>query len=124
MWKLVLPAILLLSVGCHTAAIAPVEGSVPEKMDLKKVESAISKGASERGWIAKTLSPGTIELSLQNRSHRVVVDVKFTPSNYTITYKDSSNMNYDASSNTIHPKYGKWITNLRQSIDKNLAFTK
>lgn len=121
MKKLLLSAFSILGLmACHSTGVIPLEGSVPN-LDSKKVEAAISRGATERGWVAKSMGAGTMELTLQQRQHRLVVDVKYTATNYSINYKDSSNMNYDASSNTIHPKYNKWVNTLRHSIDRNLA---
>lgn len=115
--------VFLFLAACVSSPIMPVDGSVPPNTDVKKVESAISKGAMEKGWVPKTLGGNIMELTLMAREHRVVVDVKYSATNYIISYKDSTNMHYDPARNSIHPKYGKWLANLKQSIERNLMMT-
>jgi len=106
--------------GCHSVPVRPVTSSVPANVELKKVETAITKGAADRGWMAKNVAPNVTELTLDSRGHHLVVDVKYDTASYLITYKDSANMNYDPVKYTIHKKYEKWTALLRQSIDKYL----
>ena len=48
-----------------------------------------------------------------------VVDVKYDTKNYSITYKDSSNLDYTGDS--IHKNYNGWIQNLNRGINAQLS---
>ena len=58
---------------------------------------------------------GTINL----RTHSATVDIPFNAKQYSILYKDSSNLNYDGTS--IHKNYNGWIQNLQKAIDIQLG---
>ena len=47
-----------------------------------------------------------------------MVDVRYTAKDYSITYKDSSNMQYQ--DGQIHRNYNGWIENLDRDIRGNL----
>lgn len=111
----------LAMVACNAAPIRPVSSPIPTNVDTKKIQSAITQGAADRGWVAKQMGADTMELSLLTRGHQVTVDVKFDKTAYNITYKNSSNMDYNAEKQTIHKKYGKWINALKHSIDKYMV---
>ena len=116
-----LPLLFFLAVaGCHSVPVRPVKSTVPTNADLKKVETAITKGGADRGWMSKNVAPNLMELTLNSRGHYLVVDVKYDTASYLISYKDSTNMKYDPVKQTIHKKYEKWTGLLRQSIDKYL----
>jgi hypothetical protein len=118
--KYIFLLILLVVAGCHSVPVRQVTSSVPAKADLQKVETAITKGAADRGWVPKKMAPNLVELTLDTRGHHLVVDVKYDTASYLITYKDSANMDYNPVKYTIHSKYEKWTSLLRQSIDKYL----
>ena len=63
-------------------------------------------------------SPGLVTGRLALRGHVAVVDVRYTVKDYSITYKDSSNMNYQ--DGQIHRNYNGWIENLNRDIRANL----
>lgn len=108
--------------GCTTTRlVSPVASSVPMNADEAKVIQAIQNGAKEKSWIPKQVSPNVIELTLIVRDHVIVVDVTYSKTEYSIAYKSSNNMRYNSSKNTIHKKYGKWVTALKRAIDQNLS---
>jgi hypothetical protein len=50
-----------------------------------------------------------------------VVSIPYTAKNYSILYKDSTNLKYDASAQTIHENYASWIQRLDGAIRTRLA---
>lgn len=50
------------------------------------------------------------------RSHLAIVDISHDRDQVSITYKDSTNLNYDADSGIIHPNYNSWVKNLQKAI--------
>jgi hypothetical protein len=59
--------------------------------------------------------------TLRLRTHVAVVGVDYDPSKYSIRYKDSTNLRYDAETGVIHKNYNSWIQNLDAAIQRELA---
>ncbi len=120
-------AMLTFALGCRPGTqvmnLTEVAVSTASQKQAKaeEVRKAILSGCVARGWNAKEVSPGTIEATITVRGkHYVAVQIPYTPSTYSILYKASNNMEYDAAKGTIHPNYNKWVNNLRASIDTQL----
>ena len=113
----------LAAAGCHrTAPINTLHAviSVSKNLTKTQVRDAIYVACPQRGWTARDISSNTIEATLTVRNkHTVVVDIIYSPNDYTIKYKSSDNMR--AEGGAIHPNYNKWVDNLRRDIDKELA---
>jgi hypothetical protein len=74
-------------------------------------------------WTVTSSEPGHVVLStLVRNKHTVVVDVQFTASSYSVTYRDSVNMNYklDKDVPKIHPNYNVWVEQLIAAINAEL----
>lgn len=118
-------AFVLMLAGCKTATVQNIDNSgyiSGSKVTTKKVEAAIRKGAMRKGWNTKRIKTGLLEARNNVRGkHLVVVDISYNTKGYKIMYKDSQNMKYDPSSNSIHPNYNKWIANLERNINYELS---
>lgn len=86
---------------------------------MDEVGKAILRAGGTLGWQMKQVEPGYILGTLKLRSHVAVVDVRYTTQNYSIKYKDSTNLNYDGTN--IHSNYNGWISNLDRAIKTQLA---
>ena len=64
------------------------------------------------------IDPGLINGRLVLRGHTAVIDVRYTATNYSITYKESANLDYR--DGQIHKNYNGWIENLNRDIRANL----
>lgn len=116
-------AVALLMVGCRTAPIhtvkdAPVNPPQGQAASLARVEQAIVRAGNGLGWAMKVEKPGHIVGSLSLRTHTAVVDIPYTPTSYSILYKNSVNL--DHSGDTIHKNYNGWVQNLDQAIRRQL----
>ncbi|MBH0195685.1 MAG: hypothetical protein HP494_08855 [Nitrospira sp.] len=60
--------------------------------------------------------PGEIIGTLNLRSHQAVVSIPYTTKQYSILYKSSNNLKYDAATQTIHENYLAWIQRLDGAI--------
>jgi len=90
-------------------------------LTLGDYERAIVRAGTNRGWRFSTVSSGLLEGNLDVRGkHSVVVEVPFTTDSYSINYKSSKGMKYDAASNQIHPNYDSWIKLLDDDIKKEI----
>ncbi|MBR5998528.1 MAG: hypothetical protein IK027_05420 [Deltaproteobacteria bacterium] len=110
--------------GCHrTAPINnPTSVSGYKKLTQAQVREAIYAaclGNRKWKWAARDISSNTIEATVRVRRHTAVVDIIYSPNEYTIRYKSSDNLG--AQNGNIHPNYNSWVKNLRHDIDVELA---
>ena len=124
--KIVIPGVVVLTLlGCagapiHNVENAPVNAS-KANYDLSDVTKGVIRAGTTLGWQMKEQTPGHIVGTLRLRDHVAVVDITYTLDEYSINYKDSSNLKYDPSNNTIHKNYNGWIKNLTNGIDAQLV---
>lgn len=97
----------------------PVVAPSGRAVGLDDVGRAILRAGGTLGWQMKPVEPGYILGTLKLRSHVAVVDIRYTTKTYSITYKDSTNLNYDGTH--IHNNYNGWISNLDRAIKTQLA---
>lgn len=121
--RLILPFVVLLMVGCRGAVpiqnveSAPIATNKPAS--LEEIEKAIIRAGATLGWQMAPRGQGKVEGTLLLRKHRAVVDVNYDAKNYSIKYKDSSELDYDGAK--IHPNYNGWIQNLDKAIRVQLG---
>ena len=88
--------------------------TAPGNVSMQQVEKAIYRGAADRGWTVRRLAPGLLEAKIQARAHMAVVRITHDARTFSITYKDSRNLQHDGT--RIHRNYNRWILNLRKAI--------
>ena len=87
----------------------------------KKVTKAIVEAGTGLKWSMAVVKPGQIVGTLFIRSHTAVVDIPYNTKTYSIIYKDSTNLKYNADKQTIHENYRGWIQNLDNAIKGRLS---
>lgn len=103
--------------GCRTAAVYNVDKSPVEvKASTQNVYKAIKRAGISRGWIISQIRPGLAQGKLNVRNHFAVVEIPYNNKNFSINYKDSRNLKYDAAKDQIHNNYNGWVQNLERSI--------
>ena|SRR2546425_4343459 len=117
---------LVVFTSCRTGAIynvvdAPVTTGNNKAPSLDEVTKAIVTAGKGLGWQMSIVQPGLIVGTLNIRSHQAVVDIPYTIKTYSIKYKNSSNLKYDAEKQTIHSNYSGWIQNLDNAIKLQLS---
>ncbi len=122
---IILSAVAILLIACaptpvHNVNNAPINASSPN-YDLSDVTKAIKSAGVGLGWQMKEETPGHIVGRLYLRTHVAVVDVTYTLDDYSINYKDSTNLKYNAGINTIHKNYNGWIQDLTNAINAQLV---
>jgi len=86
-------------------------------LTLDDYERAIVRAGTKRNWVFNRLGPGHLEGRTTVRGkHSATVDVLFNTQTYSINYKSSQNLKYDAAKGEIHPNYNSWITLLDNDI--------
>ncbi len=100
---------------------APVNTASGVTPSLEEVQKAIITAGTGLNWSMAVVKPGHIVGTLNVRSHTAVVDIMYNSKTYSITYKDSTNLKYDAEKKTIHENYRSWIQNLDNNIRGRLT---
>jgi hypothetical protein len=109
-------------VACRRSPIYNVNNapiSAPKRPTLDQVRGAIERAGHGLGWQMQPTRPGHIVGTLYLRTHMAQVDIPYTTTSYSITYRDSKDLNYDGSS--IHSNYNGWIQNLDRAIQQQLT---
>ena len=123
--KVIVPAgLAILLIACAPTPVqnvdnAPINTS-NASYDLNDVTKAIQRAGTGLGWQMKEETPGHIVGTLLLRDHVAKVDITYTLDDFSIKYKDSSNLNYNPENNTIHKNYNGWIQNLTNAINAQL----
>jgi hypothetical protein len=90
------------------ATTASGKAATPEQ-----IRAALQAAGAPRGWQITPAGSGKALAVLNVRGkHSVSADISYASGEYSIKYRDSSNMNYEPASNTIHPKYNMWVQTL------------
>ncbi|MGW8183237.1 MAG: hypothetical protein ACWGMT_04695 [Burkholderiales bacterium] len=123
-WAAILAAVFaLLIVGCRSAPVYNVSStpvtSSKANLTLDDVSKAIIRAGGALGWQMKEDKPGHMLGTLHLRTHVAVVDINYSTTSYSITYKDSTNLDYDGTN--IHSNYNGWIQNLEKGIRTQLS---
>jgi hypothetical protein len=122
---------LLLALPTATFAAEPIKNLVdvplPIKVDgsprtLQEVRQAIVQGCQVRGWTPVDDGPQKIRASILVRAkHYAEVDIPYTTTSYSITYRSSKVLDYDEKKQKIHRNYNKWVFNLSSDIQKQFS---
>lgn len=107
--------------GCTSSKITNFNDqyySMSGKMgpSLDQIDRAIKEAGVRRRWMMETVEPGHIIGLIRVRQHMAQVDIFFDRQKFSIKYRNSENLNYRASGNTIHKRYNTWVTYLRNDI--------
>lgn len=113
-------AFMMLAVAsCRAATVYNVDNAslnAPKSATTAQVQTAIKRAGGSLGWQMRDIKPGLIEARLPVRGHLAVVDITYNTKDFSIKYKSSSNLRYDAADNTIHSNYNGWVQNLQNAI--------
>ncbi len=126
-------SLLLLSLvavaGCRVAPLYNVtDATFPQPVastqqpGMADYRNAIIRAGASRGWVFEDVEPGHMIGKIAVRGkHFATVDVMFDQEQFSIVHKSSQNLNYDASTNQIHPNYNSWVRLLQQDIQTEIS---
>lgn len=115
---------LAIATGCRTSTPiynvqdATIVTNSDKPANATDVKKAILRAGTSLGWNMKEENPGHIIGTLHLRTHMAQIDIKYSPSSYSITYRDSQNLNYDGTN--IHGNYNGWVQRLQQNIQSQM----
>jgi len=120
---LVAACVVLLLAGCNSRPIMnvtdqPVVAAAGKRLTADQVRDTIVAAGTGLGWVMTPVSPGLVSGRLMLRDHVAVVDIRYSATTYSITYKDSTNLNYR--DGQIHRNYNGWVENLDRDIRNEL----
>lgn len=95
----------------------PAMGFENQPLDMQQLERAIYVGAYNEGWTTVVVAPGHIVATHIETPRSVSVDILYDAHTYSIHYKSTQDMNYDAATGKIDPRYNRWTADLRDSIN-------
>ena len=86
-------------------------GAAASAEDIKR---AFTVAGARRGWMFTDNGPGRMTGKLVVRSHTLVMGLAYETGKYTLTYVDSTNLDYkdEGGKKTIHRSYTGWNNNL------------
>jgi hypothetical protein len=119
--------VLAVMIGCRAGGQvyevkdAPVQTASGKVLTPEQVQKAIMDAGIKQTWIMTVVKPGEILGEYNVQSHQIHVTIPYTSKNYSILYKDSSNLRYDPVKRTIHVNYAKWIERLDNEIKARLS---
>lgn len=79
----------------------------------------IQNALDRRRYRVTARNPGSIEAFYAARNVRADLTVTYTATTYSITYRDSQNMNYE--NGRIHPNYNRWVNNLDHDLQADFS---
>ena len=123
--RLTLAFVAAALVGCNT--LAPIENvgttavvsPVGKSLSDQQVRDAIVRAGAGLGWVMKDAAPGKLNGTLVLRTHTAEVEIPYSPAQYSIAYKASTNLQEGAGK--IHRNYNGWIQNLNRNIKAQLS---
>lgn len=116
---LAIAVVVLAVASCRSATVYNAESislNTTRPASTQQVEGAIKRAGASLGWSMRDVAPGHIEARLPIRAHVAVADIFYNSKDFSIKYKDSTNLNYDPKDNTIHSNYNGWIQRLQNAI--------
>lgn len=119
--------VLAVMAGCRSGGQiynvkdAPIQTATGKEPSMEDVQKAIITAGVGLGWQMAISKPGEVVATLNARSHQAVVTIPYTTKSYSILYKDSTNLKYDAAKQTIHDNYTGWVQRLDNAIRSRLT---
>ena len=121
--KIAVLAVILAVAGCARPILnvkdAVVTSSPGKPMSNEEVRAAILRAGATLGWQMKDEGPNMLVGTLVLRTHTAVVEIPYSPSNYSVIYRSSTNLG--ESGGKIHKNYNGWIQNLTRGINAQLT---
>ena len=109
-------------VAHENLAITTGSGRTPAEEDVKKAITAAA-ATTKYPWSVTAGEAGTLVATAVVRGkHTVSVNIKYSATHYSVSYRDSINMKYKVADGVakIHPFYNDWVQELIDAINAEL----
>lgn len=113
----------LLIVGCASKPIEEVnhEAAVTSSgrhLTMAKMMHAILRAGQQENWHMRHVRRGLIVAIHTKGKYSATVEIPYTANNFSIVYKDSSNLGYKEGK--INQHYNRWVDSLDKAIRRQL----
>jgi hypothetical protein len=100
----------------------PVVTANGKALNEEQVKAAIIRAGAALGWNVRESGPGLLVATINLRKHQADVEIPYSASKFSITYKSSVNLDASADGQ-IHKNYNGWIQNLTKGITTQLTLS-
>ena len=109
--------------GCKSKPVKNIDAqALPSTVtSASQVKDAIIRAGRTLGWVVKEKDAQTLEATLILRKHVANITIPYSDTSYSLLYKTSENLGYDAEEKTIHSNYNGWISNLDRQVQLQLS---
>jgi hypothetical protein len=97
----------------------PVVTGSGRSLTQEEVGQILAEAAEFKRWTVEMVEEGYLRAQIQVRKHFAAIDIRYTATSYSITYRDSKQLKYDGKE--IHRNYNKWIMLIDQVADQKLS---
>lgn len=98
----------------------PITTGSGKVLTTDEVKQGIRAVAERRRWLVTEQPDGKMIASLSwNRDrHSMFVEIAYKPQSYSLTYRDSINLNYATVDGqpSIHPRYNGYVNEMKEAI--------
>lgn len=123
-------ALMVFGLGCTThghpitnVENAPLPATPGKTLSMDDVERAILRAGPMSGWAIQPEQPGRLmgraTFGTGDR-HVAIVNIVHDTRTYSITYRDSVNLQAQPADNKIHRAYNEWVAKLDKAIRSQL----
>ena len=118
-----LPSVLLAGQPVQDIETQPVGVKVDgSAFSSDEVKGAIVQACHGRGWTPRLEANDTVIASILVRGrHFAEVEIPFDAKAFSIRYRSSRDLDYNAKRRTIHRNYNKWVVLLSRDIGSQLT---
>lgn len=126
--QLLVATTLGLALGTAAARDEPMQ--IPERISVQgkpdinqaKLHEVLIRAAARRNWTVESDSPGEMVLKQSRQGkHEATVKVAYDDTGYQLSYASSYNLNFNPSTQRIHPTYNMWLRNLSSDIASEIT---
>lgn len=123
---LLVSLISLVSTGCGTVKKINIpKQNIQRVMGDKDVARAITTALKKQKWHYKEEPKSkTIVASIHKSGWDLKIAIDYSKNSYSVNYNSSHNLKYDAESNTIHPIYNVFVSQLNRQLQYELQRVK
>jgi hypothetical protein len=105
--------------------VDPAPVSIPAGLSQEQAVKDIKRALIGRGWAITSERPGTIESTLNLRTHVARILVTWDTQAVRIAYVSSEDLDYKVRGGKkyIHPNYLGWISNIAKDMNTNMQLS-
>lgn len=114
---LLLLSINFLLFGCTTVTLPQISGQTPCQVQVdSRIEQAIYAALDQQHWVILAAADHWIKAQKTVKQMQATIEIAYGYCGFSVEYRDSRHMHYDAEHDVIDRSYVKWVMHLKSSI--------